>query len=345
MGDGRRLASDTGLCTVAYWLAQADPCDPLAVTTTLITPDGGDSDRRQVEGGFLLNTKLEAIELEQGLARQRDEHYKATQLRLDSRLVSLNLGVLVIALLALAVSIWQNVIARANADAAISAANTARQAQVDGAAGADRVLAEMKKQADAAKKQSEAALIQAEASRDMASQLRSANQLSADRNRDAVASMRREQRAIIENPVLRIDAEPEAKVPPGGERLVVRYNLSNIGKTPAIEVSVQDFAMLAPAPVPEPNWGAIKPMDALTLYPATSVLASERSVVTRNVPFTFGAKGIETYVDKSWRIYWWYRIRYRDAFDSYEMKYCVYHAYGDGLDKWFLCPRGTPRPQ
>lgn len=80
-----------------------------------------------LEGGIpVLNTELDEIKREQREAKKRDKEYKDEQVRLDRRMVWFTAALVLTSIVSGAISAWQATIANKSANAATSAAATAK---------------------------------------------------------------------------------------------------------------------------------------------------------------------------------------------------------------------------
>ena len=124
-----------------------------------------DEEPRQDGDMFLLETKMERIEREQKEAKEREEQYKNLQVKFNSRMVLFTFGLLIASILADFISGYVASVGKQSADAATSAADTARRSLDSSSETSQQTLREMHTQSDAMRDAAEFTRQTAEASR------------------------------------------------------------------------------------------------------------------------------------------------------------------------------------
>jgi hypothetical protein len=265
-------------------------------------------DWQTTDAGLVIPRRLDEIEKEQVEAKNRDEHYKAEQLKLDQKLVRLNFWLVVVGFLGIGLAFWQTTIARDSADAAKTAADAAKEGLTE----TRKATAAAETAARAAENQLPIQIRQLDLARE---NLVSSNRAAADQLGSQREALRLERRAWV-------GADQALKpVIQAGQPVSVAVQFVNVGQSPGLRI--ESINRLDPVQVGEvftptfPDLG--RRPSSPTLLPGMRTTANVVS------SWTVTDARLSAIKNGQLTVYLYGRIRYRDIFDQpRESGYCMF---------------------
>jgi hypothetical protein len=265
------------------------------------------SEWRTTDDGLLVPSRLAEIEKEQIEAKKRDGLYKAEQLKLERKLVQLNIWLVVVGFCGIGLAFWQTTIAQDSAVAAKTAADAAR----DGLVETRKATAAAETAARAAENQLPIQIRQLDIARDQmaASNQTATAQLDSQRN-----ALRLERRAWV--------GADQALKPfvQAGRPVAVSVQIVNTGQSPGLRVESNNRL------VPVELGQAFKPEfpDLPTRPSSPALLPGMRTTATVVSNWTVTDARLSAIKDGKLTVYLYGRITYRDIFNQpREGGYCM----------------------